>query len=291
MKNTKSYIILALLFFAFTAKVHSQETKRIKDFTFGGYLGASGLEVSPVNAGSNPDFMSYLYDAEYILDFMHIGLHSKAVLHNGLTAELKLYADDDFIPRNFMLDLGYSAQSGWGWGVKWQTYTWLMNIDNREFYYNLHSDMYYMGYDSDYRQITLYDHNLLTGPTYTFESGFFQATAQIMAGYGKFSSFEDEIRGKKAFSNYMNKFHFDVKPQYALLLAPSLQIKARLFTFENTSFGLIMNYNALLGTRKMDYTLSQYQWTEDSPRISQIKGSPRDFSRHCFDMGFYYRWK
>lgn len=290
MKQITISIFIFSLGMLLSLEGKAQENKRYKDLTFGVQIGASNVDAGVQSAGQNPDFMNYLYGSEYWLDFAHIGINTDIEFNNGIKASMRLFTDDDLIPENIQLQLGYRLMPFLSIDASFHCYDWLINIDNINHYKAINPEMIYMGYDSDYRQISIYDHSFLFGPEFYYQTGALSLSGGLQGGIGKLSSFDDKITGKKSYSNYIEVYEFDVESDYTFMWSPSANLKLDLFRLSDCKLGFQANIIGFMSKRSFDYKLTHYEWTMDNSSSASIEGSKRDFSRWQVEFGLYFRW-
>jgi len=290
MKQTIISIFIFALGIHLSYEGNAQEIKWYKDLTFGCQIGASNVDAGLRSAGQNPDFMNYLYGSDSWLDFPSIGINAAIEFNNGTKASMRIFTGDELFPENIQLQLGYRLMPFLSLDASFHCYDWLINIDNANHYKAINPEMIYMGYDSDYRQISIYDISFLFGPEFYYQTGALSLSGGLQGGIGKFTSFDDKVTGKKLYSNYIEVYEFDVESDYSFMWSPSANLKIDLFKLSDCKLGFQTNMIGFLGKRGMDYKLTHYEWTMDNSSSSNLEGPIRNFSRWQIEFGIYFKW-
>lgn len=183
----------------------------------------------------------------------------------------------------------YFPKGKLGYFLSYYNYSQLMNS------FTPYYDQKYPGYlsvidDHNWWQWEMMDRTFSAGITLPLEFGVIQIRPALSAGFIVGPEFNKSVDLKEVKSNYRQRIDYEFIRKPHFYINPEIQLNLELCKKERSSFGLQFKADLVVSMRSIDYQMTSYEWTMDSPQKANIPGIDHYFFKREFDLGIYYKW-
>ncbi|MDA3823636.1 MAG: hypothetical protein PF450_13640 [Bacteroidales bacterium] len=279
--------ILTLLLCSFYVSTFGQE-KLIESYGYGVWIGIRDVKPEIHPDGEHLDFLNYLdsYD-DYPEDEM-LGMNWYVKFRGNWEVDLKIAVGSDLAPNTVYLKGRYFLNDHFGIAGAYYRYSQYMSAFDQWFINN--NEDFIENYQGNYRQIKLYENNLMSGLFLDYQQGFMHLRVDLNAGVAVIPSFSTDFNRKMLSSNFRQKVVYDTQASPSLFIFPELTANFDLFHTKFSTIGIQVQSSWLYLERAMRYTETTYNWTRVEKTVEIVENASHTFSKFDIDIGLFLRW-
>lgn len=263
---------------------YSQNIKK----TISIFVGNQGKFCGQTTLNSNPDFLNYIDADGFNGDLIYIGFLGKFNIKDRYRVSAHVGMYSDLAPVNYIISAAYYSNEKIGFGTSFIGYPELISDYFKHF--NIYVPGLFPDLNPNYRQQRIYNYGFAVGPEYSISRSKIDLLLRIHAGIRRESVFSDGLYQKKVDDNYIVRYNFKTTPSFSPYLFPEIEYYFKLFNKNAKQFGVRIHLAGEISRRKIDYTKTTMQWTQEQKSVEHITSVKHSYSKYDIDFGIYYSW-
>lgn len=262
----------------------------VEKFWFGLHFGGRIIQRDSMHNTAHPDFLNYLYQAEKGPDYGFISLQFRLAPNPRLEFDVTAVMLSNLAPNQ--LDFGTRIQldsinSFISWGINNSLSVYPQYLEEFNRFHQIRDTGYTADLNSNFRQRTIFDICLATGPYISFRNKYLQSALKLNAGICGFIPFNELILQKKTDGNLMREINYTTKYSPALFFNTEAEICFKIFSSDRMEAGMVIKASHLIAKRSVNFTQTTATWTAENTIIENIKPPKQSYSKTEFQGGIY----
>ncbi len=286
MRKTVLSLMICSVAMMLTIPINAQ----LEEVRFSSYFGFREIQCERFAPTEQLDFVNYLEANEDYPEDEYLGFQMLMRFRN-----------------HSEMDMRFTLNSGWGlsgYNLKLRHYpTPFIGFSIgilRHPYYIYYFDDYLIERDQDYytdprngsghKYLVSADQGLMAGLVFPLEYRIFHLTMQIHGGASSIIPFQEEIGQKQKNSNFRRDLVFEAKNSYNWFVLPEAALYVDLLRIKDVRIGIQAQASWYVTQKYIDYNLTTYDWTYDSPQTLHIESPVHRLEKLEYDVGLVVWW-
>ncbi|MBT3244347.1 MAG: hypothetical protein HN352_14450 [Bacteroidetes bacterium] len=143
---------------------------------------------------------------------------------------------------------------------------------------------------SKHKYITAADKGWMAGLVFPLEYKFLHLTLQVNGGVSSIVPFREEFGQKRINSNFRRDLVYETRDSYNWFFFPEAAFFIDLLRIRDVRIGVQAQARWYLTKKYLNYTLSTYEWTYNSPKTMKITSPSHLLKKLEYDIGLVVRW-
>jgi hypothetical protein len=253
------------------------------------WFGTRELFIENTHSTAQLDFLDYA-DNYQMGEYFVLGFSIQLEGRGPSIINLDVFTSDDIIPTSFYLDYQYNILPWLGLNLGFMQYPFLITGYD-EFYKNTDLDFFTDGGpNANSRQSRHNDFALTFGPSIMLEGNAGFVFLHINGAYSNLIPFVESFRQKKIDSNLRREIIYKAGTSSSFFLFPSIRIGKDIASISGKQLGIELQASTYIGSRKINYSKTIRQWTEENAQSDQITNKNHPFRKTDVNLGLYLRF-
>ena len=233
------------------------------------------------------DFLNYLYTKEDASDYQYFEMAARLRHKDTYQIDLRIALYNNLIPYCYNVSFDYFINPTFGFAIG--------SMGNRYYlteFNGFYDSMFKQKITSRYiqRQWNLSLLGFYLGSRYQFNYQTIHVDFVLKGGVASIYPFKQQNIVKEPQSNYKVVFDYQSKFHFLPFVMPELELSIDFFQYKNAIIGGRIKYALLYTKTAINYNLTKYEWTYDSPETVNVQLSNHSFIQSDTDFGVFVKW-
>lgn len=280
-------LLILLILSSLVSISFAQDVKHFDQKRFSVYQGFRSIHTTKHLNETQLDFLNYLYTEEDASDYQYFEMASRLRHLDTYQIDLRIALYNNLIPYcyNFSFDYFINPSLAVEIGSLGNRY-YLTEFNG--FYDSMFENKITTRYIQ--RQWNLSLLGFYIGPRYQFNYQTIHVDFVLRGGMASIYPFTQKNIIKEPQSNYKLVFDYQSKFYFLPFVMPELELSIDFIQYKNAIIGGRIKYALLYTKTAINYNLTKYEWTYDSPETVNVQLSNHSFIQSDFDFGIYVKW-
>ncbi len=276
-------ILLTLLLFGFSSKAE----RFIDEHKLSLYRGYRFVDYEKTLSPTKIDFLNYIYTQPEESDYQYTRFEAYVKFKTKYSASLQLAIRNTLIPYSYDFTLSYLLNKNYyllGGSFSERFYLTEFN-GSYKYFFNEDISVRYINRQWNFSFVGFF---VGVGAEYKYRNMRFHG--KLKSGVLSVFPFQQRNIIKFQNSNYKLVHSYNSRWDISPFIMPQFIFEIDLFRYKNIFWGARFGAGYLYSKPRINYELSIFQWTYDSPEIQRNKMPSHIIQQFNWDFGVFIRW-